>query len=485
MDSDNSVVAGGRGNRIVEHSEWSNIGGGVSNIIRDSRVSSILGGHQNEIDVPGISNGYGLITGGYQNKVENRYGSVINGAYNTVEDDFSVIIGAQSKTTDRTYTTFMEGLDVDTNRAHGSVNGQAFRYHGGFANPGINRVLQDSDGLGNAVWRDSGIVYLGDEVVVSAQTTGCILTLTTNSGNTITANTCTNYSGPYMLGQGANNIRPVSPGGPQINSTHINSSHSNISGGYNNEIGKTCDRSSILGGNGNTMSGATYSTIVGGAVNSIKDSMGGVIVNGSGNEILSGVDMSAIIGTSLVEAYTDQTTYMRYQQVHGRARISSENYNDTNSLNSSYAKGTLDVVHDNATLEMLGDDDCGGEIVRFGSLDGTYAKGKLVQLRNNVWTEANAIDTSMQGNMLGIALGSSPSAEGVLIRGFFKAYTAYDGGSWFGGDPLYVNTSGGQITNIVPSASNQYVRNIGYVAGTEGGEQRVYFNPESTYIVVH
>jgi len=238
---------------------------------------------------------------------------------------------------------------------------------------------------------------------------------------------------------------------------------------------------------GNRISGSTYSAIISGQGNIIEDSENSVIVNGVANKITSGATTSVIMGAGAVIAYTPQTTYMGWQQVHKKTRISSIEYNNTNSLNSSYAKGTLDVVHDNTTLEMLGDDDCGGEIVRFGTGSVTYGIGKLVQLRNNVWTPADAKDTSMQGNMLGIALGSSPSAEGVLIRGFFKANIAYDagsGGGWTGGLPLYVHTGAGQVTPDVPSASSEYVRNIGYVAGTEGGEKRVYFNPESTYIVV-
>ena len=485
MDSDNSVVGGGRYNRIVEHSEWSNIGGGVSNIIRDSRVSSILGGHQNEIDVPGTSNGYGLITGGYQNKVDTlgTYGSVINGSNNTVSHTHSAIIGSQNRTTDRTYTTFTEGLDVDSRRANGSADGQAFKYHGTFADPGTNRLLTSVDNLGNAQWRDSGIAYLGDEVVVSAQTIGCVLTLTTNSGNTITANTCTTYSGPYTEGQGWNNIIPTLPGIGLANYTDPTSAWSNIQGGLLNFMGGGIG-SSILGGIGNRITGSTYSAIISGQGGKIKDSQNSVIVNGMANTITSGATSSVIMGGGGIKAYTPQTTYMGYQQVLGRARISSTEYNNTNSLNSEYPKGTLDVVHDNSTITNLTADQCGGEIVRFGDWDGTYAKGKLVQLRNGAWTEAKAVDTTMQGNMLGIALGATVAGEGVLIRGFFNADTAYDaGGGWTGGLPLYVHTGGGQISPTVPSASSEYVRNIGYVVNS--GQKYVYFNPESTYIVVH
>ena len=481
MDSDSAVVAGGRFNRILESSEWSNIGGGVSNIIRDSRVSSIVGGHQNEINIAGGSSGYGLITAGYQNTIENRYGSIINGSQNLVQDDFSAIIGAQNITTDRTYTTFMEGLDVNSNRANGSADGQAFRYHGGFADPGINKVLMDSDGAGNAKWRDSGISYIGDEVVVSARTVGCVLTLTTNSGTTITANTCTTYSGPYKEGQGNNNIIPTIPSGGLANYTTTSNTWCTIQGGALNYISGSTFMSSILGGIINGINDSMYSAIISGAGNKIVGATGSVIVNGN-NNIIKSVE-SVIMGTSGVEAFTDKTTYTENQQIHGKARISTQEYNKTNSLDTNLAKMTLDVVHENSTISSLGNDEGGGEIVRFGSTSSSYGVGKLVQLRNNQWVAANAGDTTFQGNLLGIALGSRPDESGVLIRGFFRANIAYDGNSWIAGEPLYVHNGSGQVSNVVPSAPSEYVRNIGYCA-LSGDGYYVYFNPESTYIVV-
>jgi hypothetical protein len=471
-NSDTSVISGGRGNRIRNVSMWSNIGGGVTNLIDDSDVSSILGGHHNTVSTGGGNQGYGTVINGYQNTVNHQY---------------SVVMGGANITTNRDYTVFMRGLDVNTTEQNptGPTVESPFRYHGGFANNGnVGDILTSVDTSGNSQWRDSGIVYIGDEVVVSGQTSGCILTLTTNSGNTITANTCTTYSGPYKEGQGWNNIIPTLPGGGLANYTDSTSAWSNIQGGLINTITGGIG-SSILGGIANRITGSTYSAIISGQGGKIKDSENSVIVNGMLNTITSGATSSVIMGGGGIKAYTPQTTYMGYQQVLGRARISSTEYNNTNSLNSSYAKGTLDVVHDTSTITNLTADECGGEIVRFGDWDGTYAKGKLVQLRNGAWTEAKAVDTTMQGNMLGIALGSSVSNEGVLIRGFFNADTAYDPGTagWTGGAPLYVHTGGGQVSPDVPSASSEYVRNIGYVVNS--GQKYVYFNPESTYIVVH
>ena len=477
--SDYSVIGGGYGNNIKENSPTGTILNGQGNTVSASTYSSILGG------TGGLIEGslYGSIVGGQNNHIHSADVSIIvNGYNNNILHDNSVILGTANRTTSLSFTTYLDGLDVDS---VGQGGARYLKYHGALANPGTNKVLTSVDNLGNAVWANpAGVTNLtGDEVVVSAQTSGCILTLTTNSGSTITANTCTTYSSPYTDGQGTSNIRPVAPGGGLQNTTDINSWYNGIQSGYMNHIGRFTARSSILGGNSNSMSGSNYSTIVGGAVNSIKDSTGGVIVNGSGNKILSGIDGAAIIGTSTVEAYIDQTTYMKHQQVHGRTRISSEEYNDTNSLNTSSAKMTLDVVHDTSTIDAVTSDASGGEIVRFGGKGSGYATGALVQLRGGTWELAKNTDTTKQGNMLGIALGSNPSNEGVLIRGFSRPNTFNNISSDIG-QPIYVGATSGTFTTTVPTSSGNYLRVVGYqVRGLDGGIP-IYFNPESTYITI-
>ena len=229
-NSDTSVIAGGRSNIIRNTATWTNIGGGVANIIDDSRVSSIVGGHHNEISIGG-GQGYGLIGAGYENEVNAQYGSVINGSWNIVNHQYSAIIGSQTKTTDRSWTTFTEGLDVDTQRG-GATNAQAFRYHGQFANPGLRRVLTDVDGLGNAVWMNPpNPPQDPDCPFVSAFTTnsGCTLHLVNCTGGTFTADTCNTFGGvsPYTIGAGVDSIEPVM----MIGSANAN--YSNVQGGQN------------------------------------------------------------------------------------------------------------------------------------------------------------------------------------------------------------------------------------------------------------
>ena len=124
----------------------------------------------------------------------------------------------------------------------------------------------------------------------------------------------------------------------------------------------------------------------------------------------------------------------------------------------------------------------GGEIVRFGSLGENYLPGRLVQLRNGSWTAADADATSYQGSMLGIALGSNPNTHGVLIRGFAALNANADAiTSWSVGSPVYVSPTAGAITETAPSATNQYVRVVGYMAETTNV---IYFNPDGTFIKI-
>ena len=301
VNSLNSSILGGQVNRIRNNSSWSNIGGGIQNTIDDSRVSSILGGFRNDILIPGLMQGYGLITAGFQNLVTEEYGTVINGSGNTVNDAYSVVIGSQGKTTDRQYTTFMEGLDVDTGRG-GVTNAQAFRYHGQFANNGnAGDVLTSTDAFGNAQWQPVTILDNDPNCpVVSAFTTnsGCTLNLVDCSGNTVTADTCNQFGSysPYEIGAGLDAIQPILPLGP-VNKNKANGQWTNIGGGVGNRIAIPVATSNIAGGAYNEIVEKTAGALIGGGQsNYITDSSFGGIVVGLQNIIREKSDYATILG---------------------------------------------------------------------------------------------------------------------------------------------------------------------------------------------
>ena len=530
--SDRSVIAGGQNNRIQTNSDWSNIGGGVTNKITDARVSSILGGHQNTIEIAGSSNGYGVIVGGFTNKVQNIYSTILNG---------------RNITTTRDYTTFANGLELNTTTAGGE---QQFRYHGTIANAGVGRILT-SDASGNATWEDNkgNVSFSGDQYVVSAYTTGCTLFVTTNSGNTLTANTCNSFSEtPYEYAAGGNsNIQPKL--GNNIHDPNASMMWNNIDGGQNNRIWAGTFYNSSLwshigGGRNNAISGGSFTNIVGGLNNIIENVQYGTIVggvynkistpygyqqlvgifNGAYNEIISGpsysstiystiingiqntisaathstilggnqniirseANFSVILGSQSITASTPSTAYMTNSQTMGKARIASQNYLSMNGLYNQSPITALDVVHETDNLSGMANDTGGGEIVRFGVAGGDYTKGSLVQLRVEgatpaAWYQASATDLTSQGNMLGIALGTTPE-NGILIRGHYRI--SNPGFSSSVGSALYVSTINGKITNTPPTTATQYVRAVGYQEIEIEDTAVIYFNPDSTYITL-
>jgi hypothetical protein len=117
-----------------------------------------------------------------------------------------------------------------------------------------------------------------------------------------------------------------------------------------------------------------------------------------------------------------------------------------------------------------------GEIVRFGS--GTLTTGQLYFLSSSgTWSLANANSTGSSTGMLGIATGTSPTTNGLLIRGF-----AYSGSyTTATGSIVYAATSSGLMTTASPSSSNHVVRVVGYVTTVPN---TIYFDPDKTWVTL-
>ena len=343
-----SNIQGGFTNKILSGATavgintYNSILGGAYNTITGSPVSTIVSGQQNKIYI-GESGMHG-------------YGAILNGFRNKVNHHYSVIMGGADITTDREFTVFMRGLDVNTteNDPFGPPQELPFKYHGGYANPGLNKILV-SDAVGNASWQNlstPGIAFSGDQYVVSAYTTGCTLFITTNSGNTFTADTCNDFSdSPYEY-RGFNSISTKLPGGgnPGDNFIRPTTPWSNIGGGWDNRINTGgAGFSNIAGGWDNTIGGEDinftvghsgydfigggrhnkitgtdtfYQSIVGGAQNRVLKSNAGFIGSGFQNMMTgssysfigggvhnelygSGEQVSLIVGGSYNTIYSD------------------------------------------------------------------------------------------------------------------------------------------------------------------------------------
>ena len=100
---------------------------------------------------------------------------------------------------------------------------------------------------------------------------------------------------------------------------------------------------------------------------------------------------------------------------------------------------------------------------------------------SGAWTQTDADVTTAGGSQLiGIALGSSASSNGVLLRGFFDM-TSYFQGTFNEGIPVYISTTAGNVTVTQPSGTNDFVRVVGYCTTTANV---IYFNPDGTYIKI-
>tara|TARA_Y100000593_G_scaffold79105_1_gene147105 strand:- start:1425 stop:3626 length:2202 start_codon:yes stop_codon:yes gene_type:complete len=128
-----------------------------------------------------------------------------------------------------------------------------------------------------------------------------------------------------------------------------------------------------------------------------------------------------------------------------------------------------------------------GEVVYFGTSSASGLQtGALYYLNDQGgWASASAAQTGSsptsgggESQLLAISLGSNPSSDGMLIRGFVDAET-YFVGNYKTGSAVYVSTSSAKFKSVAPTASNNYVRVIGYATTTP---KVIYFNPGSTYV---
>ena len=140
---------------------------------------------------------------------------------------------------------------------------------------------------------------------------------------------------------------------------------------------------------------------------------------------------------------------------------------DTNSKNIVYAKTSTT------------DHSSNGEIVKIGT--GSTTQGELCYYKSDgTWAAANASAESTSGGcLLGIALGTDPDVDGMLLRGMYTL--DHSPGSL--ADELYVSTTAGDVTGNVSSyGQNNVVRVIGYCL--DGSNGQIWFNPSNDFIVL-
>ena len=143
----------------------------------------------------------------------------------------------------------------------------------------------------------------------------------------------------------------------------------------------------------------------------------------------------------------------------------------------------------------LGHDTGGGDVVYFGSASANLSTGALYYLNDEGgWQSADSANTGSGHNqLLGMALGTSPGANGMLLKGYFHV-DSYLSGAFIVGGPLYIqsssidrlHTEGGYLSGAAPSATDSYVRVVGYGISSSAPQpaQVIYFNPDATYVEI-
>ena len=158
-------------------------------------------------------------------------------------------------------------------------------------------------------------------------------------------------------------------------------------------------------------------------------------------------------------------------------------------VNNASPKTRFSVTHDynSPTFEnQLAAAEGGGDTILYGA--GSLAAGKLYWLSGSsaTWTLTDS-DSPVSGSsqLLGIALGSSPTTDGVLLKGFIRIASGFINGTAAIGDPVYVdNGTSGEYNFTAPSGAGDYVRVVGYCIDTHSSDILLYFNPDPTWVEI-
>lgn len=147
------------------------------------------------------------------------------------------------------------------------------------------------------------------------------------------------------------------------------------------------------------------------------------------------------------------------------------------NLNSvqTFTNKTTILKHDHSTAG-----NSMGEIVKFGT--GTTVAGYIYYLTDaGAWAFARNDAISTSGNvLLGMALGTSPSSDGMLLRGTIKYGESL--GTHDIGIMYYVSDTNGKITSTVPSGTGDIIRVVAYSIEEDG--ENIFFNPANTFLEV-
>ena len=144
-----------------------------------------------------------------------------------------------------------------------------------------------------------------------------------------------------------------------------------------------------------------------------------------------------------------------------------------------------DYSSGNEFEDQLDDGEGGGHILKYGT--GTTVAGKLYYLHTTAaWVLTDGTDPDDGASqLLGVALGTNPSSDGMLLRGYARIASGYKNGSIAIGMPVYVSEAAtGEYDFDRPAAAGEFVRVVGYCVDDHTSDILLYFNPDPTWVEI-
>ena len=160
-------------------------------------------------------------------------------------------------------------------------------------------------------------------------------------------------------------------------------------------------------------------------------------------------------------------------------------------VGNSAPKTALDVVHDyhNVTFEnqLASAGDGGGHVIKYNrGSNPTLTLGQLHYLNTSgVWTQTDADGVANGGTqLLGIAMGTNPQSNGILLHGFVRVPQAeiLNVPTNVDGLPVYVSTTAGHIDFNAPAGAGDFVRIVGHAVDKDSNDVLIWFCPSPNHV---
>ena len=117
-----------------------------------------------------------------------------------------------------------------------------------------------------------------------------------------------------------------------------------------------------------------------------------------------------------------------------------------------------------------------GDITFIGSEVATTA-GALYYYNGTTWVSTDSSAVSTSTGLVAVALGTSNTESGMLLRGMVTTAAAPGGSD---GNVIYISETAGKLTTTAPTTSGAIVRAVGYALDTS--EKQIWFNPDNTWV---